>query len=122
MKPSEQDRIEAITKIFDLHFCPDLYDDEIKWIIAADPLTAWAKSQEWIPVSERLPDVDICKSWYGLVSDGRCVMTAVYWLKRWNSLTGEKEFVWSENQSVTNDLTRYITHWRPLPAPPEPSL
>jgi hypothetical protein len=72
----------------------------------------------WISVDDWVPEVDITRSFYGLVTDGRRVFPAHRWLRQWNSATDEKWIVWSSTVGASEDLTRAITHWQPLPAPP----
>jgi hypothetical protein len=74
---------------------------------------------EWVGVKDKLPDAGPGTSFTGLVTDGRSVMVVTYWLRHWNSLTGEKELVWSSYPGSPEDLTQYITHWAPYPEPPK---
>ena len=76
---------------------------------AVDEIESYEKLLErtrWIPVSERLPDADVGSiliyTKNGGVAEGQCYPT----IKAW------KQFRWSvENANVT--------HWMPLPEPPE---
>lgn len=73
---------------------------------------------EWISVKDRLPEIGIAKDFFGLVSDGRSVITAWYWRRRYNSITEEKEDIWSVDKTSQYMLNDKITHWMPLPKPP----
>ena len=72
------------------------------------------RSQRWIPVTERLPEDDIPqgrKTVTVLVcSEARRVQIAsrVYW---------PKKDAWRWSKMMNN----YVTHWMPLPEPPEVS-
>jgi hypothetical protein len=67
---------------------------------------------KWIPVSERLPEVDepviaFCKSGKIFVGFRR-----KYYSGRWG-------WVILTARDSTKDITQTVTHWMPLPEPPE---
>ena len=69
------------------------------------------EQQRWIPVSKRLPEKDTTKQWemYECLLDRHGdILVAPLWFE--NGL-------WL-SQSRT-DYSDYVTHWRPLPQPPE---
>lgn len=73
--------------------------DRIKAIPAADVV----KRPRWIPVTERLPEKDKWVLRYSAI-------TGATWLAYRNSIG-----VWMDEQGKAP----YITHWMPLPEPPE---
>ena len=80
---------------------PSECDDEYDWM--ADRLIANGVTvQEWIPVTERLPDKG--GSYLVFSSKSKTVFTAHYWL-------GDR---WSNRANG-----QFITHWMPLPEAPK---
>ena len=89
---------------------------------AADALEAADKAQRWIPVSERLPEIEKTSAYEknrGYFYHGTCVL-----------VTGKNE---SGNKFVGTDMlikfgdekakfshgACIVTHWQPLPQPPK---
>lgn len=66
---------------------------------------------EWISVKERLPSIrdDGIAECY-LISDGNLIHMAYY-------VTGEWRFC--ESGQITEPMFYEVTHWMPLPKPPE---
>ena len=122
-KPNEQDRIEAIAK--HLTGAPagewspewgrwEHWVTKVQHIIAADPATAYLKEQEWIPVGERLPKPQVRV----LMLYNRSLEIEI---GSWSSRDDDELVdVWWGDQHILGSGD--ITHWRPLPAPPELSL
>lgn len=79
----------------------DAIEDLITALTASNEVIAKSKPK-WIPVTERLPDHrTTC-----LIADDGSVVVG------WRNLVGE----WYD---VTGDRLKYVTHWMPLPEPPE---
>ena len=75
---------------------------------AVDQMTVWRKNQ-WIPVTERLPEKD---RQHCIIWDGRDVCEAVYFKdSKWHWCDPIEEYFDYEN----------VTHWMPLPQPPKES-
>ena len=82
-----------------------MYDELVKRLREADQL-----ARRWISVEERLPkintDVLVCNEDYGksLLGFAICAQwDGAEWMETWNN----------------KDAVHYVTHWMPLPAPPE---
>ena len=73
--------------------------DKALYNFAHDKLVATPTVQQWIPVSERLPE----DSEYHLVTEYHMVTIARYWEHRWWDAFGDK--------------AKYVTAWMPLPEP-----
>ena len=112
----------------DCEKCDEFQDDCWLWKLA-DKLLANGvrleekqatsdKASEWIPVSERLPENDYGKHWkerkYYLV----CLKNGQMLVARY----GYKEYGWwidSHDCVIERNLAMSVTHWMPLPQPPE---
>ena len=79
----------------------DAIEDLITALTASNEVIAKSK-QQWIPVTDRLPDH---RTTCLIVDDGVVVVG-------WRNLIGE----WYD---VAGDRLKYVTHWMPLPEPPE---
>lgn len=74
---------------------------------------------EWISVKDRLPEIELGREFYGLATDGRFVFPAKFWLRRWLPEKDHKDFAWeSQHPIISGDVSRYVTHWMPIPDPP----
>lgn len=73
---------------------------------AADMLEQDAEKTSWISVKDRLPEDDATYLVYG--RNGYGIVFAVYY--------GDGE--WLTCDDLTN-ITRFVTHWMPLPKPPK---
>lgn len=78
--------------------------------------------RDWISVNKRLPDVSIGGVVKVLISDGRCVEPAEFYLKSIDGITEDRTYAWRAPLSTCSEhlLWETITHWRPYPAPPSP--
>lgn len=85
---------------------------------AADRIEAQAKEIEklrgqlprWIPVEERLP------------KDRSDVLVVAYWHERWGVYMGwcaPERAAWSVHIGIGDRSDIAVTHWMPLPEPPE---
>lgn len=85
---------------------------------AADLIEAQAKEIDalraqlprWIPVEERLPE------------DRSDVLVAAYWHERWGVYMGwcaPERAAWSVHVGIGDRSDIAVTHWMPLPEPPE---
>ena len=85
---------------------------------AADRIEAQAKEIEnlrgqlprWIPVEERLPE------------DRSDVLVVAYWHERWGAYMGwcaPERAAWSVHVGIGDRSDIAVTHWMPLPEPPE---
>ena len=85
---------------------------------AADRIEAQAKEIEklrgqvphWIPVEERLPE------------DRSDVLVVAYWHERWGVYMGwcaPERAAWSVHIGIGDRSDIAVTHWMPLPEPPE---
>lgn len=63
----------------------------------------------WIPVTERLPEVD--GDYLVWFYDAKCWKVAEF-----NKHTAKERYVW---WFAGIDRTKYVTHWMPLPEPPK---
>ena len=67
----------------------------------------------WIPVEERLPE------------DRGDVLVAAYWHERWGVYMGwcaPERAAWSVHVGIGDRNDVAVTHWMPLPEPPEVEL
>ena len=95
----------SIAKFKDINFTCDRHIDLIKAIPAEDV----APAKKWIPVSEKLPDKNmwclvICNEWGGRITRISTFLADYF---------GER---FEEDGKV---ITRFVTHWMPLPEPPK---
>jgi hypothetical protein len=76
---------------------------------------------EWISVSERLPEVAVGGIVRVLVSDGRYVIPAEFYLKSIDWWNEKRTYAWRASSTMSSEwqLWDSITHWQPFPAPPE---
>ena len=88
---------------------------------AADRIEAQAKEIEtlraqlprWIPVTERLPE------------DRSDVLVVAYWHERWGVYMGwcaPERAAWSVHIGIGDRSDIDVTHWMPLPEPPDVEL
>ena len=79
-------------------------------------VSAWnTRANEWIPVSERLPDIDV----YVLVAAPSGYRGTAYRLSEAEYNPDYKGWVDVSNTRIT-DYGNEVTHWKPLPpAPPK---
>lgn len=81
--------------------------------IAAEHLIAnGVTAQQWIPVTERLPD------------EGEDVFVFGYWHEKWQPLKCHysPHFKGQWFTSVSGQQVYAVTHWMPLPEPPQEVL
>lgn len=94
--------------------CPYFYrQDCCTKVMKNNALILLEKEEEqpkWIPVEDRLPD----KEGRYLVCDGGDVLEACF------SLTGQlRRPEWSTTDCYESEDLDHVTHWMPLPNPPE---
>ena len=102
-----------------LRHCHNLYNhvtnEEQIWLAeinqgAKDAIALLKKQPRWIPVEEKLPD----KDGRYLVCDGGDVLEACF------SLTGQlRRPEWYTTDCYEDESLDHVTHWVPLPEPPE---
>ena len=66
--------------------------------------------RRWIPVTERLPE------------DRSDVLVVAYWHERWGAYMGwcaPERAAWSVHVGIGDRSDIAVTHWMPLPEPPE---
>jgi hypothetical protein len=81
-----------------------------KEFIAVDAeLAALREQSRWIPVGERLPEKKVQLAGIEMVS---CIVVTL------GGLVCEGMYV-NDHWEILGDIEVAITHWRPLPAPPE---
>ena len=86
----------------------------------ARELLALKQAQEWIPVSERLPEESlIVLAWVvgDSQTDSSDFIPHISEMSYWEN-PRTKHLAWLWNGEV--DVEYSVTHWRPLPAPPSP--
>ena len=66
--------------------------------------------QQWIPVSERLPELDVDV----LVFNGDYIFVSQYYRSHWGSWDKVGHLVWVKDSYAKNP-----THWMPLPPAPK---
>lgn len=69
--------------------------------------------RRWIPVEERLPE------------DRSDVLVVAYWHERWGAYMGwcaPERAAWSVHVGIGDRSDIAVTHWMPLPEPPEVEL
>ena len=96
------------------HELQDSYCDRIAELKAA---------QRWIPVSERLPDIEDGDSKdYDVVLTypfRRDVIVATWSYDALDKTHRRRWFDCSSDEWGSDDITEYVTHWRERPTPPE---
>ena len=73
----------------------------------------WEHHTDWIPVTERLPE------------DRSDVLVVAYWHERWGVYMGwcaPERAAWSVHIGIGDRSDIAVTHWMPLPEPPEVKL
>lgn len=77
---------------------------------------------EWIKIEDRLPSIGLGAGIRVLISDGRCVLAAEFYVKSIDGFTGERTHEWrSPDTAASADmLWSAITHWAVWPEPPHP--
>ena len=92
------------------HGCHNLWGDTLK-VLKAQP--------KWIPVKEKLPD----KEGRYLVCDGGDVLEACFsptgQLRRNQNGGFDRLPSWSTTDCYESEDLDHVTHWMPLPEPPE---
>ena len=76
----------------------------------AEEIAVAQERQRWIPVEERLPE------------DRSDVLVVAYWHKRWGVYMGwcaPERAAWSVHVGIGDRSDIAVTHWMPLPEPPE---
>ena len=101
----------------DIHGCRAIRDaaDEIEKLADrcaryAEEIAVLQEKTRWIPVTERLPE------------DRSNVLVAAYWYERWGVYMGwcvPERAEWSVHIGIGDRNDVAVTHWLPLPEPPE---
>ena len=76
----------------------------------AEEIAVAQERQRWIPVEERLPE------------DRSDVLVVAYWHERWGVYMGwcaPERAAWSVHVGIGDRSDIAVTHWMPLPEPPE---
>ena len=87
---------------------------------ARQELKAYIEGLEprWIPVSERLPEIDD-----GDIKDYDVVYRGTVMVAKWSwddfDKTQRRWFDCDSDELFLRDITEYVTHWRERPTPPE---
>ena len=91
-----------------------LNNDEIVSHLIAHGVTV----QEWISVTERLPDKDGC--YIVTACDEGCSCGDGIWYDTVVIEADHNKGEWSWNENGTEcDITDFVTHWQPMPQPPK---
>ena len=85
-------------------------DDTYWWPAPKDELVEYVRAPVWIPVSERLPD----KQEDVLVTDDSENYFVAY-----ITYFDDGFPVWFIDNGVSGNFKENVTHWMPLPSPPE---
>ena len=101
----------------DIHGCRAIRDaaDEIEKLADrcaryAEEIAVLQEKTRWIPVTERLPE------------DRSNVLVAAYWYERWGVYMGwcvPERAEWCVHIGIGDRNDVAVTHWLPLPEPPE---
>ena len=98
--------------------CRACWVDDTLDYIDSEPAADVATVQEWISVTDRLPDKDGC--YIVTACDEGCSCGDGIW---YDTVVIEAEHYkgeWSWNENGTEyDITDLVTHWMPMPNPPK---
>lgn len=73
---------------------------------------------EWVKCSKELPEVEIAQKARVLVTDGRVVVPARFFIHSYNADTDDVEYRWESAEDGIVISERSITYWRYYPDPP----
>ena len=103
---------KSIREIFERKFVNGAtwHDFEVDCLLREiDRLQSVEKAQEWIPVSERLPELSM--EYYFVFLTNERTEKAVFMAK---NARGPRWMI----AGTHRDIEKLVTHWRPLPPPP----
>ena len=108
MRPIDADKIEY-------------YDDEqgfeIAYKVDIDKLPTLTPPNEWVSVEERLPEGN--GEYIVTACDEGCPAGEGIWYDTVVVFAEYYDGCWTWNDGTEYDLTDIVTHWMPLPAPPD---
>ena len=109
--------VELLTEFYG---CDPMYYDVDALAIAQHLVSSGVTVQEWIPVTKRLPDLELVDA----KSDDFDVYACLVTVKNFIAKNGRYvEKAWYDGDGFIDenyvDITCDVTHWMPLPHPPK---
>ena len=112
-KKMERDVIGAMRTAFEQSADRIVAAEEYALVLKKEIEKLRAQLPRWIPVTERLPE------------DRSDVLVVAYWHERWGVYMGwcaPERAAWSVHIGIGDRSDIAVTHWMPLPEPPEVEL
>lgn len=109
----ERDVIGAMRTAFEQSADRIVAAEEYALVLKKEIEKLRAQLPRWIPVTERLPE------------DRSDVLVVAYWHERWGVYMGwcaPERAAWSVHIGIGDRSDIAVTHWMPLPEPPEVEL
>ena len=109
-KKMERDVIGAMRTAFEQSADRIVAAEEYALVLKKEIEKLRAQLPRWIPVTERLPE------------DRSDVLVVAYWHERWGVYMGwcaPERAAWSVHIGIGDRSDIAVTHWMPLPEPPE---